>query len=119
MDLNVTLDLKVIKEDEHDALVLSDKLKTTLKTTAAMYHGVSFFELEDIINKLVIEAGITELVVDLEEIPMGKLRKLTLAVVEWFFKDRRNGVDFNSISWQYAQLRRLEKQVAAKKEIGI
>lgn len=119
MDLNITFDLKVIPEDGNDVLVLSDKLLSTLKTTAALYHGVSFFELEDIISKLAIEAGITELTVDIEEVPMGKLRKLTLAVIEWFFKDRRNGVDFNSISWQYAQLRRLEKAVAAKKEIGI
>ena len=119
MELNITFDLKVIKEGENDVLVLSDKLKATLKTTAALYHGVSFFTLKDIISKLATEAGITELQVDIEEVPVGKLRKLTLAVIEWFFKDRRNGVDFNSISWQYAQLRRLEKAVVVKKEIGI
>jgi hypothetical protein len=119
MNLDIAFELKVISEDDHDVLVLSDELKATLKTTAALYHGISFFSIEDTIRELATEAGVTTLTVDPECIPMGKLRNLTLAVVEWFFKDRRNGVDFNSIAWQYAQLRRLEKSIAAKLEIGI
>lgn len=117
-DLNLVFDLKVINEDGYDALVLSDALIRVLKETARKFHGVSFFELEKLIKKISAEKEISELIIDPEEMPEGDLRDLKLAAIEWFFKDRRNGIDFNSISWQYAQIRKLEKSIAAKKELG-